>query len=1206
VSETKGRRIGETAWSLSSHLLALCLAILLPGMVLGSLALWNLFSVERTSTEVRLIQAVDAIASGIDREVLAITRVGESLAASPLLQSGELKSFELQARQLLGLQGWYVILTDRDGRQILNTTFPAGNPLPDGDGERVREVIETGKPQISDLFYAAARMPLVGVRIPVISGGQTAYVMTVAVPAEIFTPFLDQAIGKLSWIVEVADRSGRIIARSHQHAEHVGEGLPPSALEQVQAGMPIRRDINGGSEDAVRVVSRAPLTGWIVAATVPTAELAAISRRGWTTFALLAVALTTLSIFLAYVFARRIAQPIHHLASIPLEGGEHRFSKTGLAEVNRVGVALVESIRQLEASKERYRTLVEAANDIIYTTDLDGRFLSCNAAGYKALGFTEGELIGRPLSSLIRGDLPVTYEKLSHNSEKSGQERFEVELTARSGQSLVWEISSRLLRDSKGMPETILSIARDITERKRAEEAIRANEERLRMALAGVGAGVWEYDFTTREWTWSPEMMELYGLSECFKPPSWEDMLNLVHPDDRECLRSRVQQQIELGGPFCAKFRVLRPDGQLVWISSKGVIELDANGNAVRARGIDQDVTAARTAEIQREQLLHTTAQQLNELQSLYNSAPIGLALLDREFRFQRINSVLGEITGLPVDEHIGQLASDLIPEFRSTIEPPFRHTLETGEPTGGIELSAETPAQPGVQRTWIIHLYPLRSPGGAVVGVGMICDEVTEQRRAQLDEAHLAAIVESSTDAIISWSIDGRIRSWNPGAERMFGYTAGEAIGRDHDLLIPESPDGQRQTTIFDRIKAGERVATEGVRRTKDGREIPVSISASPMYDGFGRLIAVSVIFRDISEQKRREEHTRFIMRELSHRSKNLLAVIQAMARQTARTSRNLWDFQDRFTSRVRGLAQSHDLLVKRDWRGVPVSDLVRAHIVPFVDRSEQGIFLSGPSLSLNPSAAQNIGLALHELATNASKHGALTAETGQIEIRWRLRERDGNRRFVMSWEESGGPKVTVPNRRGFGHTVIEAMIGRALEGEAHIDWRQDGLVWRLDVPAASVSSEDAPVEFLPEGMASELLAIYQKWLALSSRSGSYPPPSAIDIGGSGEADRLFLVALEPAQKTAFFRYLYIGRALAQFGRPDKGERLRSDGKEILGSLESFHDCIIVARQPCYDWARMRANGRRLEFERLLLPFAEDGRTITHILGAAVVNDDH
>src|SRR5690606_12914229 len=161
-----------------------------------------------------------------------------------------------------------------------------------------------------------------------------------------------------------------------------------------------------------------------------------------------------------------------------------------------------------------------------------------------------------------------------------------------------------------------------------------------------------------------------------------------------------------------------------------------------------------------------------------------------------------------------------------------FRHTLETGESRTGIEFSTETPAKPGVQRTWIIQPYPLRSPGGAVVGVGMICEELTAQRRAQLGEANLAAIVASSTHAIIGWPTDGRTRSWNPGAGRMFRYTAAEAIGRDRKLLLPDNSDGESSATLFGRVKAGERVATEGVRRRKDGREIPVSISASPMYD--------------------------------------------------------------------------------------------------------------------------------------------------------------------------------------------------------------------------------------------------------------------------------------------------------------------------------------------------------------------------------------
>lgn len=1198
------RRSSERAWSLSSHLLGLCLAILVPGIALGSVALWSLFSAERTSTELRLLQAVDAIANGIDREVLGATRLGESLAASMLLRSRDFRSFDLQARQLLGLQGWFVILADSGGRQIVNTTLPAGAPLPQADMERIREVVETGKPRISDLFYVAGKMPLVGVRIPVISGGMTAYVLTVAVPAEIFTPLLDQSIGKLSWTVEVADRSGRIIARSHEHAEHVGKALAASAVQQLDWGMPIRHGVEVEGVEGVRVMGRSSLAGWVVAATVPSNELAAISRRGWTTFALLAAALAALSIFLAYFFARRIAQPIHQLASVPLEGWADRFPETGLEEANRVGAALIESIRRLEAGEERYRTLVEAANDIIYTTDLDGRFLTCNAAGYRALGLTDGELIGRPLSGLISSGQPSLIEDLLASADSQGQKRFEVEVTARSGRTLVWEISSRLLRDARGIPEAVLSIARDVTDRKRAEAAVRANEERLRLALAGVGAGVWEYGFTTGERTWSPEMMELYGLDAHADPPTREEMLSLVHPDDREWVRASSDEQIERGGPFSAKFRVLRPDGKLVWISSKGIVEPGPDGRAIRARGIDQDVTAARSAELQREELLHTTAQQLNELQSLYNSAPVGLALLDRELRFQRINSVLAEITGVPVEDHIGRLAWDLVPAFQSTVEPLFQCVLDSGEPLMGIELSGEMPAQPDVQRTWVVQLYPLKSAEGTVVGIGLICDEVTEQRGAQLGQAHLAAIVEASTDAIVSWSTDGRIRSWNPGAEHMFGYTAEEAIGRGVDLLVPPKAGeaGEAQNDIFERVKAGERLTVEAVRRRKDGTDIPVSISASPMRDHFGRTVAVSVIFRDISDQKRREEHTRFIMRELSHRSKNLLAIIQAMARQTVRTSRDLTDFQERFTARVRGLSQSHDLLVKRDWRGVPVSELVRTHLLPFVDRSEQGLIISGPSLSLKPEAAQNIGLALHELATNASKHGALSSPSGRIEVRWELAESEGERRFRMVWQETGGPEVETPSQRGFGHTVVEAMVGRALEGEAHIDWQKDGLVWKLDIPAGAVSREDKPLstaDVFPEGMASGLQALYDHWLALRGRTCGLPHPSAIDLGTLPETERLFLVAIDSAR----IRYLFVGKALAQLGRPDEEGAEKPGPDVVLGSLDGDREWMRMARRPRYDWARLRLGEEPLELERLLLPFAENGKTVSHVLGIAVVN---
>ena len=1203
LGQPKMRKANRRAWSLSAHLLVLCLAILVPGIILGGLALWNMFAAERASTELRLQKAVEDVSDSVDREILGYTRVGETLAASPLLQSRNFSLFDLQARQMLSQQGWFVIITDRGGQEIVNTSLPAGASLPKVDTDRFQTVMNTGKPRVSDLFYTTRTIPLVGVRIPVIWGGETAYILTIAVPPEVFTPLLAQSVDNLSWSLEIADRTGRVIARSDAHAANVGRMLPESAMSQLKWRAIIQRGVSYDNGKAVRVVDRAA-SGWIVTALIPGSELAKIARRGWTTFAGLAIALTALSILLAYIFARRIAQPIQLLANIPLEGRSDGFPETTLAEANRVGAALIRSIRELEAGEERYRTLVEAANDIIYTTDREGRFLTCNAAGYKSLGYSGGELIGRPLSSLVADGEEYPVRELVSATD-SDQRTREIQMVARSGKLLIWEVSSRLMRDTKGEPETILSIARDITDRKRAEEGLRANEERLRLALAGIGAGVWEYDLTRRSSMWSPEMMELYGMSGRPGPPNREELLSLIHPDDRERIRVDADQMIRRGGPFAAEFRVCRPDGSLVWINSRGVVELGPDGRAVRARGIDQDVTAVRNAALQREQLLRTTAQQLNELQSLYNSATIGLALLDRELRFQRINKVLAEMIGGPGAELIGKRAWDLMPACQSAMEPLLRAVLAKGEPATSVEISAETPAQPGVVRTWLQQFYPLKSSDDAVIGIGVICEEVTERRRALLGQAHLAAIVETSSDAIVSYSMDGRIRSWNPGAERMFGYSAAEAIDQDAGLLVP--PDSREPPRgFFERVKAGDSLTVETLRRKKDGTDIPVSLSASPMRDNSGRIVAISGIFRDISEQRMREEHTRFIMRELSHRSKNLLAVIQAMARQTARTSRSLDDFQQRFTARVKGLSQSHDLLVKTEWHGVPVGELVRTHVAPFVDRVEQVLVLSGPDLLLKPEAAQNIGLALHELATNASKHGALSSPTGRIEIQWRLEQRDGERRFKMTWRESGGPPVSEPKQRGFGHSVVEAMVGRALEGEARLEWRPEGLVWRLDASSSCMATENdraSAAQLLPRGMAHELQALSRVWLTLRNKSDGLPRLEDLDIESMPGAECMFIVAVDAGSCPVQFRYLRIGEKLAEiFGRPDRGEPLHNGGDQVLGSLDACHRHMRATGQPCHDWARFSLEeGRPLVCERLMLPFFENGKDVTSIVVMAV-----
>jgi PAS domain S-box-containing protein len=213
-------------------------------------------------------------------------------------------------------------------------------------------------------------------------------------------------------------------------------------------------------------------------------------------------------------------------------------------------------------------------------------------------------------------------------------------------------------------------------------------------------------------------------------------------------------------------------------------------------------------------------------------------------------------------------------------------------------------------------------------------------------------------------------------------------------------------------------------------------------------RLISIMV---DITERKKTEEHIQFLMREMSHRSKNLLSVIQAIAGQTVRSAGTIGEFEKRFSLRLRGLAASHDILVDQAWHGAPLADLVCLQLAPFVEDDNSRVGLAGPEVVVTTHAAQAIGLALHELATNAAKYGALSTPGGRIEVSWMFAEHDGEPRCLrLSWIEQGGPPVAPPSSKGFGHIVVERMVASSLGGSVVMDFAPEGLRWTLSIPAA------------------------------------------------------------------------------------------------------------------------------------------------------------
>ncbi len=304
---------------------------------------------------------------------------------------------------------------------------------------------------------------------------------------------------------------------------------------------------------------------------------------------------------------------------------------------------------------------------------------------------------------------------------------------------------------------------------------------------------------------------------------------------------------------------------------------------------------------------------------------------------------------------------------------------------------------------------------------------DITERKRSEETSARLVAIVDSSTDAIISKDLNGIIQSWNGGAEAIFGYTAAEVLGRSISLLIPTERLPEEQT-ILAQIARGLSVPHfETVRLRKNGSTVNISVAVSPISDKSGRIIGASKVARDIDQRKRGDEQKALLMAEINHRAKNLLAVVEAVARQSARSG-DPGTFVARLAERIRGLAASHDLLVSSQWQGVEVCDLVEAQLAHFKDLIGTRVVIQGARTRITPAAAQGIGMALHELATNAGKYGALSNAEGRVLISWQLTS-STLPTFTMGWLEEGGPMVVAPDTRGLwskGHRPDGGGSGR------------------------------------------------------------------------------------------------------------------------------------------------------------------------------------
>ena len=319
-----------------------------------------------------------------------------------------------------------------------------------------------------------------------------------------------------------------------------------------------------------------------------------------------------------------------------------------------------------------------------------------------------------------------------------------------------------------------------------------------------------------------------------------------------------------------------------------------------------------------------------------------------------------------------------------------------------------------------------------------------SDQHCAETYRQWLAAIIESSDDAIISKDLNGILTSWNRGAERLFGYSADEAINRSVIMLIPQDRHDEERE-ILARITRGERVDHyETVRQRKDGSLLDISLTVSPVRNSEGRIVGASKIARDISERKRAQEKHDLLVGEIKHRIRNTMATVYAIASQTLSTvSRE--ELQS-FLARLQALARSHEQLTLENWNRTPLNGVVDQTLAPFEVKNRRRFLTRGPNhILLDSSKATLLTMILHELATNAAKYGALSNGTGQVTVSWELLQNQPSR-FRLRWMEEGGPPVAPPNRKGFGSHLIErAVSGDA--GQTRLEFAKTGVICLLEM---------------------------------------------------------------------------------------------------------------------------------------------------------------
>jgi PAS domain S-box-containing protein len=701
-------------------------------------------------------------------------------------------------------------------------------------------------------------------------------------------------------------------------------------------------------------------------------------------------------------------------------------------------------------SEEQLCLFVEQAPVAIAMFDRDMRYLAASDRWLSHHGLTGTRVTGHSHYEIS----PEILErwKRAHKRGLAGETlREERDLYVRSDGRKLWlKWELRPWHDTAGLIGGIIIVLEDITATVEAEIALRERQEELDRAQSVARTGSWRLDASRNELRWSPETYRIFGVPQG-TAIGFNSFLDALHPDDLEAFQNSWKAALQ-GRPYDVEHRIV-VNGRVKWVRKRGELEFGPGGAVLSGFGTVQDITDRKEAD-----------QKLRESEELFrlatNAAGIGSLTIDVPARTVTFSAQLDFM--VMASEQRTVTLRDAFSRVHRDDQARVRAEFESavgGARDGRIKVDLRF-VLPGGETRWITWAarvdfrdsengpVPYRIPGA--------CVDITERMKAgeavRQSEERYRGIFENAATGIAIMDLEGRFQSCNPAYSSMLGYSSDELRKLVCEDLI-HLDDRAASNANRERLLRGEMTSYEIVSRyfRKNRAVIWGHRHVSLLRDETGAPCNILALVTDITERKLHEEQISFLMREVNHRSKNLLSVVLAIARQTASIRPD--SFLEQFEDRIRALSASQDLLVRNEWKGVDLHDLVRSQLGHFKNVIGTRINMEGPKLLLSAAAAQAIGIALHELATNAGEYGALSNDCGFVDLVWSLQSSDSGVRFLIEWRESGGPFVKTPDHEGFGSTVLTRVARESLDAGVELTFEPGGLVWRLSCPAAEIS---------------------------------------------------------------------------------------------------------------------------------------------------------